>query len=162
MSTTPNDLAARRASFLALVEPHVAVLHRTAYHMTGRADRADDAMQDLYLHAWRALDTYDPARPARAWLFTILRHVIYDARRRRRRDGRILSLDEVRPEGVEGRDASPGDGLIDEEVAAAVARLPEDFRDVILRLMSKRREDRFERTGDAGSLLTKIAKRLTG
>jgi serine/threonine-protein kinase len=44
----------------------------------------------------------------------------------------------------------------------AAPDLPEDFRDVILRLMAKRREDRFERTGDAGSLLTKIAKRLTG
>jgi serine/threonine protein kinase len=44
---------------------------------------------------------------------------------------------------------------------AAAPDLPEDFRDVILKLMSKRREDRFERTSDAGTLLNRIAKRLT-
>ena len=43
----------------------------------------------------------------------------------------------------------------------AAEDLPEDFAALILKLMAKRREDRFDKTGDAGALLQKIAKRLS-
>jgi tetratricopeptide (TPR) repeat protein len=39
--------------------------------------------------------------------------------------------------------------------------LPEDFAQLILRLLSKRREDRFDKTADVGAALAKIAKRLS-
>jgi tRNA A-37 threonylcarbamoyl transferase component Bud32 len=43
----------------------------------------------------------------------------------------------------------------------AAPDLPEDFARVILQLMAKRREDRFDKTADAGAAMQKIAKRLS-
>jgi RNA polymerase sigma-70 factor (ECF subfamily) len=125
------SLARRRAAFDRLVEPHVPALRRTALYMTGRADRADEALQETYLKVWRALETYDPSREARVWLFAILRRAIFDAGRRRRRDARVASLDEARPEGVPGREEGALSRLFRGEVSAAIARLPGEFRDVV-------------------------------
>jgi tetratricopeptide (TPR) repeat protein/tRNA A-37 threonylcarbamoyl transferase component Bud32 len=44
---------------------------------------------------------------------------------------------------------------------AKAPELPEEFAQVILKLMAKRREDRFDKTGDAGAAIQKIAKRLS-
>jgi serine/threonine protein kinase len=44
---------------------------------------------------------------------------------------------------------------------AAVPDLPDDLAELILRLMAKKREDRFAKTAEIGALLTRIAKRLS-
>jgi RNA polymerase sigma-70 factor (ECF subfamily) len=127
-----SDLAERRDFFLRLVDPYVEVLYRTALHMTGSADRAEDALQELYLKAWRALDTYDRTRDAKVWLFAILRHVIFDATRRRKREIAAQSLDEVGPDTVQAAGESPAAELTRREVLEAIEKLPAEFRMVVL------------------------------
>lgn len=43
---------------------------------------ADDLVQDTCLKAWSAMDSFDPDRPMRPWLFKILRNEYYQVTRR--------------------------------------------------------------------------------
>jgi RNA polymerase sigma-70 factor (ECF subfamily) len=127
-----EDPAARRERFTRMTTPHVDALYRTALHMSGRPERAEDAVQETYLRAWRYLDTFDETRNPRVWLFAILRNVIFEAARRRRREPVAASLDEVGPENVAGGRPGPADRLADAEIVEAIQKLPEEFRMVVL------------------------------
>jgi len=125
----------RRAEALAaLLREHGGVLRRTALFLTRRCDRADDAVQETLLKAWRAKDRLDPAREPRAWLLTILRRTIFDAARRRRVRGGAQSLDEARPEGV-ADPTTTASGALDplerQDILDAIARLPGEYREVV-------------------------------
>jgi RNA polymerase sigma-70 factor (ECF subfamily) len=131
-ATAREDAAGRQERFLRLTEPHLDALHRTALHMTGRADRAEDAVQETVLRAWRYFDTFEEGRNARVWLFAILRNVIFEASRKRRRELASASLDEVGPDNVAGANEAPPDRLADAEILEAIQKLPEEFRIVVL------------------------------
>ncbi|MBI1786539.1 MAG: RNA polymerase sigma factor [Acidobacteria bacterium] len=60
-------------------------LYSTAYRLTGRADAAEDLVQETAHKALRAAASLRDQRNLRAWLFTILVHAIRDHVRRRRR-----------------------------------------------------------------------------
>ncbi len=62
---------------------HLAV--RSAWLITRDTDEAEDAAQDGFVKAWRALHTFRPDAPFRPWL---LRIVVNEARNRRRHRGR--------------------------------------------------------------------------
>jgi RNA polymerase sigma-70 factor (TIGR02960 family) len=93
MSATVDDTA-----FAALAEPHRRELHVHSYRMLGSFDEAEDAVQETYLRAWRARETFDGSAAFRAWLYKIATNVCLDAIRRanRRLPSRSLqSLGEV-------------------------------------------------------------------
>jgi RNA polymerase sigma-70 factor (ECF subfamily) len=124
--------AARQERFVRFVQPHLDSLYRTALHMTGRPERADDAVQETYLRAWRYLDTFEEGRNAKVWLFAILRNVIFEASRKRKRELATASLDQVGADNIAGTSESPPDRLADEEIIDAIQKLPEEFRMVVL------------------------------
>ena len=85
-------MASRRAPSLpddalrAAYDAHGAELYRFARRSLADAGLAEDAVQEAFLRAWRASATYDPARASqRTWLFAILRNVVIDLARARRR-----------------------------------------------------------------------------
>lgn len=55
---------------------------RFAKSLEPDADAAADLVQDTYLRAYRARETFDQARGARQWLFTICRNVFLRSRER--------------------------------------------------------------------------------
>jgi RNA polymerase sigma-70 factor (ECF subfamily) len=55
-----------------------------ALRALGDRGQAEDAVQETFVRAWRALRRFDPALGSqRTWLFAILRNVLIDASRRR-------------------------------------------------------------------------------
>jgi RNA polymerase sigma-70 factor (ECF subfamily) len=59
-----------------------------------RDDEADDVLQDTLQKAWRKLESYDPSRPLRTWLFAIARNTALDRKRReKRRPAEALAVD---------------------------------------------------------------------
>src|SRR5262249_24980071 len=81
-------------------------LYRAALRLVRAPSDAEDLVQDTYLKAFRAADSFKPGTNLRAWLFTIL----HNTARNRARD-RARSAVDVNSELVdEAADLSPGLG----------------------------------------------------
>ena len=123
--------ADQRASFEQDALVHLDVVYRVALRLAGNADDADDLVQDTMFKAYRAWHQYRPGTNARAWLLTILRHSFVNEYRRRaaRRETVTVTVSD-RP----GPDPEAAffDGLVDEEVARAIAALPARYREVLV------------------------------
>jgi RNA polymerase sigma-70 factor (ECF subfamily) len=68
----------------AFVRATQAPIWRFCAHLVG-ADDADDAVQETFVAAWRALPSYRGEATARTWLFVIARRSAERVARRRRR-----------------------------------------------------------------------------
>lgn len=69
------------AAWEALVTRYQQPVFRLAYLLTHDADEAEDIAQETFIRAFRALHTFDAARPLRPWLLQIAANL---ARNRRR------------------------------------------------------------------------------
>jgi RNA polymerase sigma-70 factor, ECF subfamily len=76
-------------AFRTLVEEHQTIAFRTAYLISGTAADAEEAAQDGFLKAYRALSRFRAGAPFRPWLLAI---VANEARNRRRSVGRRGNL----------------------------------------------------------------------
>ena len=74
--------AGDETAFAALAGQYRRELHVHCYRMLGSYDEAEDAVQDTFLRAWRALDTYDGRTYFRAWLYKIATNICLDVVRR--------------------------------------------------------------------------------
>lgn len=61
-------------------------LHRSSMALSGRADRADDLVQETFLRAMVAIGSFRPGSNMGAWLNTILRNLYLSEQRKRRRE----------------------------------------------------------------------------
>lgn len=77
-----GEPSAQRAFVLCYQRAVFALLSR----MLGRGPQVEDLAQETFLRAFRALDGFDPAGPARpsTWLLTIATRLALDDRKRRR------------------------------------------------------------------------------
>ena len=115
------ELAARagagdREAFGVLVERYAGQARRLARSILGNAEDADDAAQDGFLAALRALERYDPSRPFGPWLLRIVANAASDRRRRLR-----VRFTEAIPADTITRDPGP-DQLTDRNAFAAALR----------------------------------------
>jgi RNA polymerase sigma-70 factor, ECF subfamily len=115
-------------------------LYRTALRLTGVPADAEDLVQETYLKAFRAADTFKPGTNLRAWLYTILHNTARNRVRDRARDTvAVIDSDfvdraaEVPAPG--GRVETPETLLLNEvlapELQAAIDALPEAFRQAV-------------------------------
>ena len=115
----------------ALIQEHQTIAFRTAYLITGSAADAEDAVQEAFVKAYRALGRFRRGEPFRPWLLAI---VANEARNRRRSAGRRerLGLRAAEDPLSGGAVPSPEAALLDaerrEELLAAVNDLREDDR----------------------------------
>ncbi|HEY3438743.1 MAG TPA: sigma-70 family RNA polymerase sigma factor [Actinotalea sp.] len=116
---------------VALHAEHAHALWAFAVRLTGgdRA-RAEDVVQETLLRAWRNPDVLEGSQgSARAWLFTVARHLVIDEWRSGRSRREVLAAEPPEP-----RSSGPAmtDAVLDGWlVADALSRLSEDHREVI-------------------------------
>jgi RNA polymerase sigma-70 factor (ECF subfamily) len=82
-----------RSRFEELTIPHRNSAFNLAYWILQNREDAEDAVQDAYVRAFRAFDTFAGAG-ARAWLLTIVRNVSYSALDARKRPRSLIMLSE--------------------------------------------------------------------
>ena len=117
-----------------LVHAYQGIAFRTAYVIARNAADAEEAAQDGFVKAWRALGRFREGAPFRPWL---LRIVANEASNRRRSAGRraSLALRAAAEEPSGGAAPSPEAALLSAEqrtaLLAAVETLPEEQHDVV-------------------------------
>ncbi|MGA1361519.1 MAG: sigma-70 family RNA polymerase sigma factor [Ilumatobacteraceae bacterium] len=132
---------ADRKTFTTEAPQYAQQLFAGAVRMTRNRADAEDLVQETYLKAWRAFDSYQDGTNLRAWLFRIMTNTYinkYNAAQRRPSE---TDLDEVEELFLYRRlgtidqsrmNASAEDQMMelftDNEVRAAIEELPENFR----------------------------------
>jgi RNA polymerase sigma-70 factor, ECF subfamily len=123
------QLGERRA-FAVLVEHYWDRLYRWLFHLTHDPHTAEDLVQETFLRAFRALNSFQAGTNFQAWLFRIAHNALSNQRRSRRR------IRQPFPEGVPARGEGPVEAAMTREalqhLARAVGRLPSDFRAAFL------------------------------
>ena len=141
MALWTSDKARRtRLRFEHEAMPHLDAAYRFARSLTRDAADADDLVQETFVKALAAFDTYEEGTNCKAWLFRILRNTFINQIRARRHE---VVMDEV-PAGVGGlsswadapafRDPEAAVLLAAtrEQVEAALEGLPPDFRAAVV------------------------------
>lgn len=129
-------IEARDAEALALLyDRHSARLFGLAQRILGETGEAEEVLQEVFLHVWKAAASFDPSRgPVVAWLLVATRSRSID-RLRSRRSGKgapSRSLDEA-PETASPEDIEADAAGREWEAScrAAIGQLPEDQRQAL-------------------------------
>ena len=128
INATTEETFAREAM------PHSKDLYRTAVRLTREQTTAEDIVQEVFLQAWKSFESYKPGTNCRAWLYQIMFFKISHHRRSLAMQSKIFQPDDE--EGTLFARAVAAQSiqrhLTDEDVIAAVDRLPANFRAVVL------------------------------
>ena len=122
------------AAYGALVRAHQDIAFRTAWVLAGSAADAEEAAQEAFVKAWRALPRFRAGAPFRPWLLAI---VANEARNRRRAAGRRAGLalraaaDSSSGEAAPSPEAALLAGARRDELLRALAALDGRDREVI-------------------------------
>jgi RNA polymerase sigma-70 factor, ECF subfamily len=134
-----------RDAFGVIVRRYERELYGYLRRYLGDGDLADDVFQNTFLQLYTKINTYEPGRRVRPWLYTIAKNQAIDALRRTGRhptvsldqsaeteDGEVQSLLAL----VENRHQGPSDAALGEErkqlIRASVDRLPDFLRQVVI------------------------------
>ena len=139
--------AGNRQALAELVMPYATGLYRSGLRLTGNAHDAEDVQQETLLKTVARLDQFvgaqtGPGDDMHAWITRIARNASIDVIRRRR-EGKIFSLDQSRSfsdepwaSQIPSGKANPEQDLLRQEsrrlLASAIAQLPPDLRQVCL------------------------------
>ncbi|MFN0105627.1 MAG: sigma-70 family RNA polymerase sigma factor [Bryobacteraceae bacterium] len=106
-------------------------LYRTATRLLGDRSRAEDVVQEVYLQAWKSYHRFEPGTNCRAWLYKILFHCVNHHRRKWFRFPLLKETEEFLEANLIQPPVVP-DHLTDEDILAALDKIPSDYRSVVL------------------------------
>jgi len=117
-----------------IVEQHSARVYRLALRLTGNRHDAEDLTQEVFVRVFRSLHTYKPGT-FEGWLHRITTNLFLDQARRKQRI-RFDALSDERAARLASTAAAPeaayDDRTFDDDVEAALASLPPDFRAAVV------------------------------
>ena len=140
-SDLTTDEKQKQKAFNEEMLPHLDALYNFALRLTYDATDAEDLVQESLVKAYRFFHSYEKGTNARAWLFRILRNSFINNYRKQSRQPQQVDYDEVSSfyETIRSEQSDTTDledkmyrDMMDDEVSRALARLPEDFRTVVM------------------------------
>jgi len=136
--------AGDKKAFSRLVEAYQDKIYGYLSRMLSDPDEAEDVAQEVFVRAYRSLKKFRGASSFHTWLYRIASNLAIDvARRRKRQDGSVYSLDapvdigedeyerEI-PDDSHAPDQLTEQQEVQELVREAVMELPEKLRDVVV------------------------------
>ncbi|MFL0579743.1 sigma-70 family RNA polymerase sigma factor [Dietzia sp. 179-F 9C3 NHS] len=136
----PIDAAEQRAEqFEELAMPLLDQLYGAALRMTRNPADAEDLVQEAYAKAYAGFDSFKQGTNFRAWMHRILTNAYINHYRRRQRqpaqyptdeitDWQLAAAAEHTSTGLRSAEVEAMELLPDDEIRAALAQLPEEFR----------------------------------
>ncbi len=120
-------------------------LYSAALRMTRNPSDAEDLVQETYLKAYRAYDSFEAGTNLKAWLYRILTNTFinkYRSESRRPKESELGDVEDLymyrrisRGDSMDSARSAEDrvlDGLVEEDVKRAVEELPENFRIPVL------------------------------
>jgi RNA polymerase sigma-70 factor (ECF subfamily) len=135
--------AERVEQFERLLAPVLESAYGTAFHMTRSREEAEDLLQEASVQAFRHLNQFQEGTNFKAWFFKILINAFRSRYRKRQREPEIAPLDDA-PElylymqlakaNLTAQSENPAalvlSQMSEEDIQKAIARLPEEYREV--------------------------------
>ena len=125
------------AAFEELLHLYEKPVYTLCLRFCGRSEDAEDAAQEAFLSAWRALPSFRGESAFSTWLYRLASNACVDLLRRRKHENGSVSFDD--PEStVEVRDEAPtpeaaAEGKETAELLKkALLSLPEEYRTVVI------------------------------
>jgi RNA polymerase sigma-70 factor (ECF subfamily) len=129
----------RSARFERDAMQYLDQLYGAAMRMTRNPTDAEDLVQETYLKAFAAFDSFTDGTNLKAWLFRILTNTYINIYRKKQRqpyqtgtddltDWQIAEAESHTSRGLRSAEAEALDRLADADVVEALAAMPEDFR----------------------------------
>jgi len=123
--------------------PFVDALYNTAYRMTRNSEDAEDLVQETYLKAYRYYDKFEEGTNFKAWLFKIMKNTFINNYRKKQQAPALSHFADIEEsfenqvsEDVARQTKNPEEEfletVLDEDVQAALDKLPPDYRMVVL------------------------------
>jgi RNA polymerase sigma-70 factor, ECF subfamily len=108
IAATATDPVGRDA-FAKLAMPYRRQIKAHCYRMTGSLHDAEDLVQETYLRAWRAFESFEGRGSLKAWLYQIATRVCLDAIAQRKKVQRLLPEGNFPPATEVPTGRPPGD-----------------------------------------------------
>ena len=136
---TQEHADSRVERFEELAMPLLDQLYGAALRMTRNPADAEDLVQEAYTKAFSGFDSFRPGTNFRAWMYRILTNAYINHYRKRQRqpaqypteeitDWQLAAAAEHTSSGLRSAEVEAMDLLPDDEIRAALAQLPEEFR----------------------------------
>jgi len=132
---------ATKQEYERLLKPLMRIAFGVALHLTRNRDDAEDLVQEAAIQAYRAFHTFQPGTHFKAWFLRILTNLFLNKVRKKQREPEVASLDEapdlflytqVTLNGWTKGNEDPAKQILErvgtEQMVAAIAALPEEFR----------------------------------
>lgn len=122
--------------------PLIDQLYGGALRMTRNPQDAEDLVQETYLKAYRAFDTFKPGTNLKAWLYRIMTNTYINVYRKRKRrpveapteeitDYQLYTTSSHDSTGLESAEVQALDNLPNEDIVNALNELSDDYRMVV-------------------------------
>ena len=127
--------AGDKNAFGRLIRAHQKRLFRFVYGLTGSFDQTEDIVQEAFVKAYSAIETFQPGKDFYPWLSTIARNYAFNVLQK---DKKKESLDKIQEQGFDTPtdDLGPLEQLISTEgqkrFQQALKALPEKYRIVFV------------------------------
>ncbi len=136
---------ADQATFGDDVMPYAKQLYAHALRMTRNPADAEDVLQEAFLKAYRAYDSFEAGTNLRAWLYRIVTNTYINRYRSAQRRPDEIGSDDLEdfylykrigdadtPSSARSAEQSVLDSFVDDDIKAAIEDLDERFREPVL------------------------------
>jgi RNA polymerase sigma-70 factor (ECF subfamily) len=136
---TTETTAERAARFERDAMPMLDQLYSAALRMTRNPADAEDLVQETFLKAYSAFESFSEGTNLKAWLYRILTNTYINGYRKKQRqpiqqptdeitDWQLAQAESHTSTGLRSAEVEALDNLPDSDVKEALQRLPEEFR----------------------------------
>ena len=135
-----ETLEQKQARFEQEALPYLDGMFGAAMRLTRNPADAEDLLQETFLRAFSAYDSFESGTNLKAWLYRILMNTYISSYRKQKRspqtvpaeDGEFSLYRQIIDDGGRTPEAEVLEKIPDEEVKAALDELPEQFRVAVL------------------------------